>query len=55
MIQSQDIAFLNAGRWEQLIMESLPELQKFHLSHSLFINFKRSISLCIKDNIIIIQ
>ncbi|CAF3077626.1 unnamed protein product [Rotaria sp. Silwood2] len=32
-VQSQDMTFLNAYRWEKLILESLPQLEKFYLRY----------------------
>jgi hypothetical protein len=32
-IRSQDIVFLSAYRWEQLIIKSLPQLEEFHLRY----------------------
>ncbi|CAF4485433.1 unnamed protein product [Rotaria sp. Silwood2] len=32
-VQSQDVTFLNVYRWEELILESFPQLEKFYLRY----------------------
>ncbi|CAF1412885.1 unnamed protein product, partial [Rotaria sordida] len=45
MIQSQNIDFLNANRWKQLIIESLSQLQKFHSRYDEDINDEHGYSI----------